>query len=106
MYTIPQRIDIICGVIAEKTHRFVQARIGQLFLALVLVGPLTFIPTVWEAWTADNIDVLRTLTWPTMIIVNISAFLGVVHNGDWRMRLVMFIWVIMMVLIFLATLVR
>ena len=99
-------VDSASAQIAKKTAGFVQTRFGKAFLAFVLVGPLTFLPTVWEAWTAPNIDSLRTLTWPLMIIVNISATLGLVHNGDWRMRLVMVIWVLMMALIFAATLIR
>ncbi len=72
----------------------------------VLIGPFTFLPTVYQAWTADNIDALRTITWPLMIIINTSALLGVVHNGDWRMRLVMTLWIIMMAAVWLAAVVR
>ncbi|MEK7661949.1 MAG: hypothetical protein AAB355_00390 [Patescibacteria group bacterium] len=99
-------MDSVSARIAEATLPFVQTRIGKLFLSVVIVGPLTFLPTVYVAWTASNIDSLRTLTWPLMIVVNISATLGVIHNGDWRMRLTMLIWVLMMAAVFIATLVR
>lgn len=99
-------VDSVSARVARSTLPFVQTTTGRIFLALVLVGPLTFLPTVYVAWTAPNIDSLRTLTWPLMVVVNISATLGVVHNGDWRMRLVMFIWVLMMAAVYVATLVR
>lgn len=99
-------VDSTSEWVAKITRPFVQTRIGKVFLALVLVGPLTFLPTVYAAWTAPNIDSLRTLTWPLMTVVNVSATLGVVHNGDWRMRLVMVIWVVMMAAVYVATLVR
>lgn len=104
--SIPSIIDSISERVAKKTFRFVQTRFGKLFLGLALIGPLTFIPTVYMAWTAPNIDSLRTLTWPLMTVVNISVLLGAMHNGDWRIRLVFFIWVLAMVAVYVATLVR
>ena len=103
---IQRMVDSVSERIAKKTVGFVQTRIGKIFLGGVLLGPLTFLPTVYAAWFDPNIDSLRTLTWPLMILVNMSASLGVVHNGDWRMRLVMVIWVLMMAAVFVATLVR
>lgn len=106
MKFIPRVVDAASAVVARKTERFVESWLGKLFLGIVLVGPLTFLPTIWAAWTEPNIDSLRTLTWPLMIVVNISATLALAHNGDWRMRLVMFIWILAMVAVYLATLVR
>ncbi len=103
---IQKFVDSIAEKIAEETRPFVESRIGEIFLSLVLVGPITFLPTIYIAWTAPNIDSLRTLTWPLMIVVNMSATLGLVHNGDWRMRLVMFIWIIVFAIVFVATIVR
>lgn len=103
---LPNAVDKISASVAQATKPFVENSAGKIFLSVVLFGPLTFIPTLYEAWTASNIDALRTLTWPLMIVVNISALLGLVHNGDWRMRLVMFVWVIMMAALWVATLVR
>ncbi len=103
---IPHIVDSISERLAGKTKGFIQTKFGKIFLSLVLVGPLTFLPTVYTAWTAANIDSLRTPTWPLMIIVNTSALIGVAHNGDWRMRMVMIFWVVIMVALFLATIVR
>ena len=104
--SIPAYIDIISAKAATKTEGFVKSTAGKLFLALVLVGPITFIPTVITAWTAPDIDALRTSTWTLMTVVNVAGLLGVIHNGDWRMRLVMSVWILMMAAVYVATLVR
>lgn len=106
LHTIPHKVDSISATVARKTKPFVDTMPGKLFLSLVLVGPFTFIPTILQAWTAENIDALRTWTWPLMTMINISALLGLVHNGDWRMRFVMVMWVVTMAAVWLATLVR
>jgi len=103
---IPKLIDQIAEKIAAKTKNFVGTKAGKIFLFLVCLGPLTFIPTIWMAYTAPNIDALRTMTWPLMLIVNTSALLGVVHNGDWRIRLTMAMWMIACAAIWIAVLVR
>lgn len=103
---IQKFIDSVAERIARSTAGFVNTKAGRMFLGLLLVGPLTFIPTVWEAWTADNIDAFRTLTWPLMTMVNISFFISVCHNGDWRLRVVSVIWIFMMFSVWLATFVR
>lgn len=104
--SLPNLVDSVSERVAKATSSFVRTRIGKFFLSLVLVGPLTFLPTVYAAWTAPNIDSLRTLTWPLMVIVNVSATLSVVHNGDWRIRLAMVVWVVTMAAVFIATIVR
>lgn len=103
---IPHRINSVCAVVATRTKPFVETNFGKLFLSLVLLGPFTFLPTIYQAWTAENIDALRTWTWPLMTFINLSALLGLVHNGDWRMRFVMVVWVVTMAAVWLATLVR
>ena len=103
---IPNSIDVFSDWVAQKTMSFVQMWPGKLFLAVILVGPITFIPTMYQAWTAPDIDALRTSTWPLMIVVNISAYLGVAHKGDWRLRLTMIIWIIVMIVVWAAILVR
>jgi len=106
MRSIQIKVDALGERAAKATLPFVTSRFGKVFLSIVLLGPLTFIPTVYQAWFATDISALRTLTWPLMILVNTSAFLSVIHNGDWRMRLVSFVWILMMAAVFLATLVR
>mgnify|MGYP001569517682 CR=1 FL=1 len=106
MKFIPRIIDTTSAVIAKKTKPFVQSWLGKMFLSVVIVGPLTFLPTIYAAWTEPNIDSLRTITWPLMIVVNMSAMLGVIHNGDWRMRLAMFVWILAIATVYIATLVR
>lgn len=103
---IPIVVDAVSEKIRIRTEGFVKSKIGKWFLAIVLVGPFTFLPTMWVAWTAENIDALRTLTWPAMVFINLSGWLGVIHKGDWRMRLVMFLWIIAIASVWLATIVR
>lgn len=103
---IPNSVDGFSEWVAQRTLSFVQIWPGKIFLAIVLIGPLTFIPTMYQAWTAPDIDALRTATWPLMILVNVSAFLGVSHKGDWRLRLTMLAWIIIMLVIWSAALVR
>ena len=96
----------LSGFISKKTKNFIQTKIGKCFLLVIFVGPITFIPTLWEAYVAPNIDALRTPTWPLMILVNISVYVSLSHNGDWRTRTVMLLWIIIMALIWLATIIR
>ena len=104
--SIPSIIDSGSERVAKATLPFVQTRLGKAFLSLTLVGPLTFLPTIQAAWFDSNIDSLRTLTWPLMVIVNASVYVSVSHKGDWQVRLVMIIWIVMMAAVWLATLVR
>lgn len=41
-----------------------------------------------------------------MFFINAATLLGLVHNGDWRTRLAMFVWIIEMAAVWAATLVR
>lgn len=92
--------------VISLTGDFVNTSGGQAFLSLSLVGPITFLPTVWQAWRAPNIDALRTWTWPLMVIVNLAVLVSVCHNGDWQIQLSMILWVLLMMLITLAIVVR
>ena len=106
MNPVKKYVDILSSWVVSLTRGFIETKLGQLFLDLSLLGPVTFVPTVWKAWTTPNIDALRTLTWPTMAVVNIAVFISVCHNGDWRVRLSMVLWIILMLLTWLATIFR
>ena len=106
MNFVPNAVDVFSEWTAKVTTQFIKTYIGKIFLAIVLVGPITFLATMYQAWTAPDIDALRTSTWPLMILVNISAFVGVAHQGDWRLRLTMIIWTVVMIIIWLSTLIR
>lgn len=103
---VPDTIDQISYEFALITKPLIETKLGQMFLLLTLFGPLTFIPQIKQAWTAPNIDALRTWTWPAMTITNSSSLLGLVHNGDWRLRLVMFVWFLCGLAIWSAVLIR
>ncbi len=103
---LQKQIDRIADWIATHTATFVQTLPGKLFLGISLIGPITFLPTLWEVWTGPNIDAFRTATWPLMVVVNVSVFLSLCHKGDWQVRLSMIVWIIFMLLTWIATLVR
>ena len=98
--------DYLVRVLKAATHTFIHTRRGKAFLWLALVGPLTFIPTVWQAWTAENIDALRTFTWPMLAVVNCSVLVGLCYNGDWRLRFSLVAWIILTLLVWLAAIIR
>jgi len=96
----------LVATVTRSTEKFIHTKWGQLFLSLSMVGPLTFIPTVWQAWTAENIDALRTMTWPSMVAINLSVLVAVCYNGDWRVRLSLLMWILLAFLVWLATILR
>jgi len=103
---IPQTIDKISEELAIITKPLIETKIGRIILLLTLFGPLTFIPQIYQAWTAENIDALRTWTWPAMTLTNSSTLLGLIHKGDWRIRLVTFVWCLCGLSIWAAVLIR
>ncbi|MBY0309529.1 hypothetical protein K2Q16_00045 [Patescibacteria group bacterium] len=96
----------VCAWVRRLTLPFVQSATGKWFLALTLLGPLIYSPTVWEVWTAPNIDAFRTNNWPLLALLNVPVFISVCHHGDGRMRVCTIAWFILMALIWIATLVR
>ena len=98
--------DILVSTVKILTVRFINTKLGQVFLSLSILGPLTFIPMVWEAYFAPDIEALRTLTWPMLVIINVSVLTALCYNGDWRIRLSMVMWIILMFLMWLATVLR
>lgn len=104
--SIPSIVDALSEKAARATTGLIKTRVGRWIQSLVLIGPITFIPTIWTAWTEPNIDALRTITWPLMFLINSATLLALVHNGDWRTRLAMAIWVLAMAAVWVATLVR
>jgi len=101
-----KRINNFAAWTVKRTETFIQTRVGKVFMWLMVIGPFSLLPTVWEAWTAENIDALRTSTWPLMMLVDTSFFLHVARTGEWKIRLTVLLWIVMATLIFLATLVR
>lgn len=103
---VPKLVDAVSERIRIHTEKFVETRLGKMFLSVTLLGPLMFFPTVWEAWTAPNIDVLRTPTWPMLTLVNTAALILLSHKGDWIMRLVTMAFVCLMGAMTLAIILR
>ncbi|MBY0473396.1 hypothetical protein K2Q00_03940 [Patescibacteria group bacterium] len=93
--------------VARKTGSYLETKTGKLILSsLIFLGPIMFLPTIYLAWTAENIEVLRTPTWLTNTVVNFAFWLSLARKGDWQTRLSMIIWVILMAAITLATWIR
>jgi hypothetical protein len=100
-------MDQFAKFVARLTEPLTQSRVGQLLISLIIfIGPISFLPTVWEAWTNPNISGFRTLTWPVMVIVNVVVFISLCHNGENKLRWNMVVWVALMGAVWLATLVR
>ena len=100
-------MDRIATIVAAATRPIINSKVGQTLLTLLIfIGPLTFLPTLWQAWTNPNIDVFRTLTWPAMAAIDLAMFVSLCHKGENNMRVVMLVWTLMMAGVWLATLVR
>lgn len=102
----PQKVNDISFFIARKTERFIKTPFGKAFVSLMILGPVAFLPTVWNIWTASNIDNYRNPTWPLMFFVNLATVISVAHKGDWIIRLVMFLWQIIWLVINIALIIR
>src|SRR4051812_13728257 len=103
---IPCFVDSTCDKVAGHTRSFIESWLGKMFLFLYLAGPVAFLPQVWKAWTAPNIDALRTPTWPLFLLINVAGFIMLCHNGNWRMRLSSMIYSTLILSINIALLVR
>ncbi|MCB9810989.1 hypothetical protein H6777_02465 [Candidatus Nomurabacteria bacterium] len=103
---IPDLVDLFAEKVREKLSDFVNTRVGQWFMSLPLLGPVIFLPVQWTAWTTENIAEFQDITWPLMIVSNISVFIGLCFNGDWRLRLSLIFWIQTMVSITLAGWIR
>jgi len=96
----------VANTVAFKTKDFVKTLPGRILLSLMFLGPIAFLPTIWQAWTAADIDSLRTMTWPIMITLNMITYIALSPNSDPRPRLVLLLWALSGLLIWIATLVR
>ncbi len=105
---LPIYVNSFSDVVANKTGSLVDTKYGNFYLRIiVLLGPVFFIPTIWEVWTSANIDSFKTPTWSLMLIVHIAAFIILSHHkSDWCVRFCTVLWFFMTASIVLATIVR
>lgn len=104
---IAKGFDAFHEWVAKHTGPFLETKAGKFILSsLIFLGPVMFLPTIYNAWTMENIDALRTLTWPTNMLVNFAFWLSLARKGDWATRLSMIVWVIEMTAITVAIYVR
>lgn len=93
--------------VARKTGSYLETKIGGLLLSIVIfAGPIVFLPTLYNAWTAPNIDAFRTATWPVTTLVNFVFWISLAREGRWQPRLAMILWVILLAATTIATWVR
>ena len=104
---IPKVLDGLSDFVVSKTGFAVIGRHQYVLRIIILMGPIFFLPTLYEVWTAENIEVFRTATWPLMLIVHIAFFVSISHHrSDWCARLCTIIWFLITLLIVIATIVR
>lgn len=105
--SIPAAVTFCADRLAHVTQFLHENKYTRFVTAtMVLFAPFTLAPTVHEAWTADNIDALRTLTWPLLTIVQVATLIPVCHKGTWDIQLSTFIGVLLLAAIWLAVLIR
>ena len=104
---VPIVLNELSTTVTKKTSWLKEGK-GLYILRLIMsAGPFFFLPTVYEAWNADDIEAFRTSTWPLMLIVHFAAFLLFCHRGsDWCAVLCTIMWFIMTSAIVLATIFR
>ncbi len=105
---IPTIVNDFSDFVATKTKCLVSTNSGKYCLRIiVLFGPIFFLPTLWIAWTAENIDLLRTSTWPLLLLVHIASFILLAcHESDWCVRLCTIVWFLITLMIVIAIIVR
>lgn len=103
---IPTMVNAVYDRVGETLKPYMSGWLGFLATGILLIGPITFLPTVWAVWTASNIDAFRTPTWPLLTLVNVVACMMLSQNGNWQMRLMQVVWVFAMASVWIATIVR
>lgn len=95
-------------VVVRLTEKFLASWQAENLLSIIcLSGPIIFLPNVWAAWTANDISSMSNPTWAIMIVVHLSVYVRLAHDGASSCtRISILIWMLEMVLITLAILVR
>lgn len=104
-YQVVRCIEILSRLTAKATLCLYSREWGKvLFRVLILSGPVFYLPTLWEVWTAENIDAFRTVTWPFLLLGQASSFIILSHDqeSDWGLRLCVVAWIIITLLVILA----
>lgn len=106
---VPLAVNSISRFVVARTSVFVSKKRGLVILrSLILLGPIFYLPTLWEVWTATNIDAFRTVTWPFLLSGQVSSFVLLSHEpeSDWGVKLCILAWIIMTILVMMAVFCR
>ena len=78
---VPLAVNSISRFVVARTSVFVSKKRGLVILrSLILLGPIFYLPTLWEVWTATNIDAFRTVTWPFLLSGQVSLLFCLVMS--------------------------
>lgn len=104
---LPDKLNQLSAFVVEKTSWLKEGKGLYILRIIMSAGPFFFLPTVYEAWFAVDIEAFRTFTWPLMLVVHSAAFFLFCHRGsDWCAVLCTILWFLMTSAIVLAIIVR
>ena len=103
---IQRAVDSVFDKVGHSTKSFMSGTGGKIVNIIIILSPLTFLPTLYAAFTADNIDAMRNLTWPLFILTNLCACMSLAQQGNWVMRLVQSSWVLIFIIMTAVIVVR
>ncbi len=100
-------MNSIAEYVAQATTKMVHHRFyAKIEYFIIFLSPAMFLPTIWEAYTAPNIDALKTVTWPAAVTTNLFAFIALAHKGSNVLRWQMLVWIVEMVAMCIAIVIR
>jgi len=104
-------MESVMGSFAGWVRRVTSGMIAHPFYQkieylLIFLAPAMFLPTIWEAYSAPNIEALKTVTWPAAVITNVFAFISLSHKGSNVLRWQMLAWILEMAAMCIAIVIR
>lgn len=94
-------------IVCSTSEIIKKGQMKNMLSVICLSGPIIFLPNVWSAWTADDISSMSNPSWTIMIIVHVAVYIRLAHDGASSCtRISILIWMLEMILITLAILVR
>ncbi|MEZ4104459.1 MAG: hypothetical protein R3B60_04200 [Candidatus Paceibacterota bacterium] len=90
------------------TRKVIEMPQAENILSIIcLSGPIIFLPNVWSAWTAEDISSISNPSWAIMACIHLSVYIRLSHdNASSCTRISILIWMLEMIIITLAIVVR